>query len=81
MAAALAEGTEDARLFFHATVIAANTGQIDEALEWFSRGRKHVYQLLPSEQRQLADLESELPAATPVNSASFPLSKNETNQN
>jgi len=51
---ALAEGTQDARLYFHAGVIAARTGDGTRALELLNRARKIQQMLLPSEQQQLA---------------------------
>jgi tetratricopeptide (TPR) repeat protein len=59
MKAALAEGTPDARLFFHAAVVMARSGQIAEAQDWFYRAQKVINQLLPSEQRRLAQLANE----------------------
>ncbi|MBI5386905.1 MAG: tetratricopeptide repeat protein [Verrucomicrobia bacterium] len=50
---ALAEGTADARLFFHATVIAAQTGQREQARRWFDRATDLMHLLLPSEREQL----------------------------
>jgi len=53
MSRALAHGTQDARLFFHATVIAAKTGKFDEASEWLAKARALTPLLLPSEVAQL----------------------------
>jgi tetratricopeptide (TPR) repeat protein len=47
-------GTQDARLFFHAGVIAAAIGEYEEASSWFVRAKNEQQMLLPSEQRQLA---------------------------
>ena len=50
---ALAEGTEDARLFYHAGVIAAASGHKNEAERWFDKARAIQQMLLPSERAQL----------------------------
>ena len=52
MQKALAEGTRDARLFFHATVIASRAGHADEGAEWFGKTAGMMSLLLPSEQKQ-----------------------------
>ena len=49
MARALAEGTEDGRLFLHAAVIAAADGRPAEAARWARKARTLRYTLLPSE--------------------------------
>ena len=46
---ALAEGTEDARLFLHAAVIAAADGRPADAARWQRKARKLRFMLLPSE--------------------------------
>ena len=53
IAAALAEGTKDARLFFHAAVIAARAGRAEEALAWAAQADPFRSLLLPSERAQL----------------------------
>lgn len=53
-ARALAEGTEDARLFYHAGVIAAAAGQNPEAERWFNKAAAIQQMLLPSERAQLS---------------------------
>jgi tetratricopeptide (TPR) repeat protein len=53
MEKALAEGTQDYRLFFHAAVIAAKAGARQNARPWFEKANRHRELLLPSEQRQL----------------------------
>lgn len=53
MEKALAEGTSDARLFFHAAVIAAKSGQLDEARRFRARAESLTQLLLPSERLQL----------------------------
>jgi len=52
---ALAEGTQDARFYFHAGVIAARTGDRTQALDLMTRAKAIQQLLLPSEQRQLAE--------------------------
>ena len=53
MEKALAEGTQDPRLFFHAAVIAAKAGNQQNARHWFEKANEHLQSLLPSEQQQL----------------------------
>jgi tetratricopeptide (TPR) repeat protein len=53
---ALAEGTQDARLFCHAAVIAAAAGQVDEAQSWKQKATALEQTLLPSERNRLASL-------------------------
>ncbi len=52
---ALAEGTQDARLYWHAGVIAARTGDSERSFELLSKARSTQQTLLPSEQQQLAN--------------------------
>jgi tetratricopeptide (TPR) repeat protein len=49
MARALAEGTEDGRLFLHAAVIAAADGRPADAARWAEKARRLSFTLLPSE--------------------------------
>ena len=49
MARALAEGTEDGRLFVHAAVIAAADGRAADAARWADKARRLRFTLLPSE--------------------------------
>jgi tetratricopeptide (TPR) repeat protein len=49
MARALAEGTEDGRLFVHAAAIAAADGRRADAARWAQKARKLRFTLLPSE--------------------------------
>jgi tetratricopeptide (TPR) repeat protein len=51
---ALEEGTKDARLFYHAGVIAARAGQPAEARRWLRRSASIAQMLLPSEKEGLA---------------------------
>ena len=52
---ALAEGTQDARLFYHAGVIATKLGHSDEAQHHFAKASALQQMLLPSERNQLAE--------------------------
>jgi tetratricopeptide (TPR) repeat protein len=84
MEKALAEGTSDGRLFFHAAVIAAKSGRADEARRFRARAERLTQLLLPSERLQLraavpdsapqqAGSAEDLPPAAPhVFSASAP---------
>ena len=49
MTRALAEGTEDGRLFVHAAVIAAADGRRADAARWAQKARRLGFTLLPSE--------------------------------
>jgi tetratricopeptide (TPR) repeat protein len=49
MTRALAEGTEDGRLFLHAAVIAADDGRPADAARWARKARTFRFTLLPSE--------------------------------
>ena len=49
MTRALAEGTKDGRLFFHAAAIAAASGHPHDAARWASKARTFRFTLLPSE--------------------------------
>jgi tetratricopeptide (TPR) repeat protein len=53
MQRALAEGTEDARLFFHAAIIASQTGRTADAERWLRRASDLSHLLLPSERNEL----------------------------
>jgi tetratricopeptide (TPR) repeat protein len=53
MQKAVAEGTQDARLLLHATIIASKSGHTDEAEKWFGKTAAMLPQLLPSEQKLL----------------------------
>ncbi len=53
MRRALAEGTKDARLFFHASAIAAASGDHAEALKFLNEARGLEHMLLPSERSAL----------------------------
>lgn len=50
---AVAEGTQDARLFYHAGVIARTAGDEREAMQWFNKASAIQQMLLPSERASL----------------------------
>jgi tetratricopeptide (TPR) repeat protein len=52
---ALAEGTRDARLYFHAAIIAGKAGRTEAAAVWFSKAAPLMPLLLPSERERLLD--------------------------
>lgn len=60
MEQALAQGTQDARLFFHAALITAKAGQPERARQWTKKAGSLAALLLPSEQAQLAKTEATL---------------------
>jgi tetratricopeptide (TPR) repeat protein len=53
MQRALAEGTQDARLFFHAGVIASQAGDSADADRWLRKASELSHLLLPSESNEL----------------------------
>jgi tetratricopeptide (TPR) repeat protein len=55
LARALSEGTQDARLFFHAAVLASRANDPD-ATKWFTKALELKAQLLPSEREALLRL-------------------------
>ena len=67
MKLALAEGTADARLFYHAGRIAAATGDDEAAASWFRRSSSIQQMLFPSEK---ADLDQQMSALTAAVKAS-----------
>jgi tetratricopeptide (TPR) repeat protein len=56
MQRALAEGTQDARLFFHAGVIASQAGHSAVAERWLRRASELSHLLLPSERNELQNV-------------------------
>jgi tetratricopeptide (TPR) repeat protein len=56
MQRALAEGTEDGRLFFHAATIASQAGQAAEADRWLRKASELSHLLLPSERNELQNV-------------------------
>ncbi|HYY13228.1 MAG TPA: tetratricopeptide repeat protein [Chthoniobacterales bacterium] len=56
MERALAEGTEDGRLFFHAAVIASQTGDAAATRRWLDKATNLSHVLLPSERGELESL-------------------------
>jgi tetratricopeptide (TPR) repeat protein len=57
MQRALAEGTQDARLFFHAGVIASQAGHSADAERWLRKASELSHLLLPSERNELQTAE------------------------
>src|SRR5262245_2514902 len=53
MQCALAEGTEDARLLFHAAIIASKAGGSADAERWLHKATELSHLLLPSERNEL----------------------------
>jgi len=60
MKLALAAGTRDARLFFHAAAIAATSGPAADARDWLKKSEALAGMLLPSERKELQELSSRL---------------------
>ena len=56
MQRALAEGTQDGRLFFHAAIIATQNGHIPEAEHWLAKANELSNLLLPSERNELQNV-------------------------
>jgi tetratricopeptide (TPR) repeat protein len=53
MQRALTEGTQDARLFFHAGIIASETGHATDTERWLRKASELSHLLLPSERNEL----------------------------
>jgi tetratricopeptide (TPR) repeat protein len=53
---ALTEGTQDGRLFFHAAMIASQSGENAELQRWLNKANSLSHLLLPSERNQLQNL-------------------------
>ncbi|MDR3456564.1 MAG: tetratricopeptide repeat protein [Verrucomicrobiae bacterium] len=76
MQSALAEGTQDPRLYLHATVLAAKAGHAEAAQTWMNKAAGLAQLLLPSERKQLQQTaaslgqldQEEAPADTTFNS-------------
>jgi len=62
MMRAVAEGTQDGRLFLHAGVIAAAAGRQDDARRWLKKAERVRTMLLPSELDELATLQTRVSA-------------------
>jgi tetratricopeptide (TPR) repeat protein len=56
MQRAVAEGTEDGRLFFHAAIIASRAGHVADAKRWLRKASGLSHLLLPSERNELQNL-------------------------
>ena len=80
MQRALAEGTEDGRLFFHAAVIASKTGHASDADRWLRKANELSHLLLPSERNQLphptASDAKQQASLAPKPTKTFPLGRN-----
>jgi tetratricopeptide (TPR) repeat protein len=80
MQRALAEGTEDGRLFFHAAVIASKTGHAADADRWLRKATELSHLLLPSERNQLPNAAAsdakEQASLAPNPKKTFPLGRN-----
>jgi tetratricopeptide (TPR) repeat protein len=80
MQRALAEGTEDARLFLHAAVIASKTGHAADANRWLSKANELSHLLLPSERNELqnaaASNAKQQASFAPNPKKTFPLGQN-----
>jgi len=78
MQRALAEGTHDARLFFHAGIIASQTGRTADAERWLRKASKLSHLLLPSERNELhrAWSAKQNAAVVPNTTKTLPLGQN-----
>jgi tetratricopeptide (TPR) repeat protein len=71
MQRALTEGTQDARLFFHAGIIASQADHTAEAERWLGKAKSLSHLLLPSERNELQNAAArgaEKKASVPPNS-------------
>jgi Flp pilus assembly protein TadD len=66
MKRALREGTQDARLFFHAAAIARKAGHHADAQHWAAQAAAFAHTLLPSERQQLNQINSPIAARVSV---------------
>jgi Flp pilus assembly protein TadD len=75
---ALAEGTEDGRLFFHAAVIASKTGHAADADRWLRKASELSHLLLPSERTELQNAAAcrKKASVAPNPKKTFPLGPN-----
>jgi tetratricopeptide (TPR) repeat protein len=58
---ALAQGTQDARLFLHAAALASKTGCTEEVQRFAAQAKRFSHTLLPSERALLKNLERHVP--------------------
>ncbi len=72
MKRALAEGTSDARLFYHAALIDAAAGQRKSAIAWIRRAAPIQQMLLPSEHADLTQHAAELGVSLAAETVSQP---------
>jgi tetratricopeptide (TPR) repeat protein len=77
---ALAEGTQDARLFFHAGIIALQTGHSADSERWLRKASELSHLLLPSERNELQNAAARGAEKTvsfaPNTQKTFPLRRN-----
>ena len=77
---ALAEGTEDGRLFFHAAIIASRAGHTADAKRWLRKASGLSHLLLPSERNELQNLAArdakQNAFSTPSSQKTLPLGRN-----
>jgi tetratricopeptide (TPR) repeat protein len=78
MQRALAEGTEDGRLFFHAGIIASQAGHAADAERWLRKASELSHLLLPSERNELQNAAAYGKKASAVLNPqkTFPLGRN-----
>jgi tetratricopeptide (TPR) repeat protein len=62
---ALAQGTQDARLFFHAATLARKAGRTEEAERFAAKASVFKHTLLPSERAQLQALQNDFASLVP----------------
>lgn len=80
MKRALAEGTEDGRLFFHAGMIASLAGHAADAERWLGKANELSHLLLPSERNELQNAvvrgAEKKASLAPNTQKTFPLGRN-----
>ena len=80
MQRALAEGTEDGRLFFHAAIIASEVEHVAEAERWLGKAKSLSHLLLPSERNELQNAAAwgakKTASFAPNTQKTFPLRRN-----
>ncbi|MGC1953498.1 MAG: tetratricopeptide repeat protein [Gammaproteobacteria bacterium] len=77
---ALAEGTEDARLFYHAGAITARAGDTEQAYRWLAQAMALQQMLLPSERVALAKEFAALASQMPSPAAAHPVRRDPLTQ-
>jgi len=63
---ALAEGTNDARLFLHAAIIAGQNGQANQAMRWIKKAETIQQMLFPSERLLLQTWRKQIRGSSPT---------------